>query len=186
MQVRPPILSNAVNSRLSATSTETPLRSSAKRWAVQKVGCTSGSIAIRPPSPRGSRRARDGLRPPRAKRPRRSQRKSFGCIKPYRQTHRGRCALGSFETISVNTVSPRSLRCAPSIAFSTVRHRRGPHSPFNRKRGDALRGNRLFDANFPGAALGDRGYPPGNRLRPSARRRSCNNLRSISGFHRSR
>jgi len=81
-------------------------------------------IAVRSPSPSGPRRAPGNLRRHRATRPRRSHRQSSGCIRPYRQANRRRSALGSFETISVNTVSDRSLRFAPSIAFSTVTQRR--------------------------------------------------------------
>jgi hypothetical protein len=95
-----------------------------QRVALQKVGCISGRIAIRSPSPIGCRSAPDVRRAPRRKHRRPSKRKSSSCAGRCRQTGRVPSALTRFETLCVNTAVSRFPRVGPSIAFLSVRARR--------------------------------------------------------------
>ena len=98
-----------------------------------KVGCIHGSIARRAPSPRGLRSAPDVRRAPRRKHRLSSQRKSSSDVKRGRRVAWGRSVRMACESICVNTAVTRSPRVGRSLAFASVRPRRGPPTMCHRQ-----------------------------------------------------
>jgi hypothetical protein len=88
---------------------------------------------MRAPSPSGLRSAPDVRRAPRRKHRMPSQRQSSGYARRCRRMAWVRSVRMEFESIYVNTAVTRSRRVGRSLAFSSVRPRRGPLTVFHRK-----------------------------------------------------
>ena len=109
----------AVKTPSSAPWLVIPLRLFAGRWAVQKAGCLSGKIAMRPASPPGVWRVLGVRGSPRPKRLQRSKGQSSAYATAYREASREASVRKGFEIICVDTTPSHSPRVVRSLASSS-------------------------------------------------------------------